>query len=148
MKEPVTSLIPSAVLPQSSLTAGSRTGLTERMEVVPENLAKGTRLETIRSACSSLLIGRRKAATVAAALLALAVAYHVVFGANGLTAYQHKCHETQMLAQQMQYLQRQNDQLRDHVARLQNDPEAIEQQAREELHYTRPGEVMYAIPRK
>jgi cell division protein FtsB len=117
------------------------------MESVPPN-SKAPWSATISAACDVFSIGRRRAATIAAALLALGVAFHVVFGANGLTAYQHKRHETQLLAQQMQDLQRQNDQLRDHVVRLQSDPEAIEQQAREELHYTRPGEVVYAMPGK
>jgi cell division protein FtsB len=118
------------------------------MEVVPENSTKVQCLATILAAYTSFSVGKRKAATVAAAALALGVAYHVVFGANGLTAYEHKRRETQMLAQQMQDLQRQNDQLRGHVIRLQNDPDAIEHQAREELHYTRPGEVIYAMPGK
>ena len=112
------------------------------------NSKKGQGLAKIRTACLSVSIGRRKAATVFAAVLALGVAYHVVFGANGLTAYEHKRRETQLLAQQMQDLQQQNDQLRGHVVRLQNDPDAIEHQAREELHYTRPGEVVYAMPSK
>jgi cell division protein FtsB len=29
---------------------------------------------------------------------------------------------------------------------LQEDPDAIEHQAREELHYTRPGEVIVTLP--
>jgi cell division protein FtsB len=36
--------------------------------------------------------------------------------------------------------------LKGHVERLQSDPNAIEHQAREELHYTRPGEVIYTLP--
>ena len=91
---------------------------------------------------------RRKLATVAAAALALGVAYHVVFGANGLTVYEQKRHETQLLGQQMQELQQENDLLTGRVIRLQSDPNAIEHQAREELHYTRPGEVIYALPSK
>ena len=91
---------------------------------------------------------RRKAATLAAAALALAVAYHVVFGANGLTVYQQKRHETQLLNLQMLELQQENDLLTGHVNRLQSDPNAIEHQAREELGYTRPGEVIYALPSK
>jgi cell division protein FtsB len=91
---------------------------------------------------------RRKLATVAAAALALGVAYHVVCGANGLTVYQQKRHETQLLNRQMLELQQENDLLTGHVGRLQNDPNAIEHQAREELHYTRPGEVIYALPSK
>ncbi len=85
---------------------------------------------------------------MAAAALALAVAYHVVFGANGLTVYEQKRQEKHQLNQQMLELQRENDQLTSHVKALQSDPNAIEQQAREELHYTRPGEVIYALPGK
>ena len=32
--------------------------------------------------------------------------------------------------------------------RLESDPNAIEYQAREELYYTHPGEVIYALPGK
>ena len=93
-------------------------------------------------------MGRRKAATIAAAALALAVGYHVVFGANGLTVYEQKRQETTLLKQQMMELQRENDLMQGHVDRLQSDPNAIEHQAREELHYTRPGEIIYALPAK
>jgi len=106
------------------------------------------RLAWLRAACRPFAIGRQRAATLAAAALALAVGYHVVFGANGLTVYEQKRHETHMLTQEMQVLQRENDQLQGHVDRLQSDPSAIEHQAREELHYTRPGEVIYALPAK
>jgi cell division protein FtsB len=85
-------------------------------------------------------------ATVAAAGLAIAVGYHVVFGQNGLTAYQRKSHDTRILDGQLKSLQRENELLKGHVERLQNDPNAIEHQAREELHYTRPGEVIYTLP--
>jgi cell division protein FtsB len=43
-------------------------------------------------------------------------------------------------------LQKENDRLHGHVDRLQNDPGAIEHEAREELHYTRAGEVIYTLP--
>jgi cell division protein FtsB len=118
------------------------------MEVDPPISAKGRRFATLRALCGRLAMQRRKAATLAAAALALAVAYHVVFGANGLTAYEQKRHETQLLDRQMLELQRENELLTAHVDRLQNDPGAIEQQAREQLHYTRPGEVIYALPSK
>ena len=92
--------------------------------------------------------GKRKLATAAAAVLAIGVGYHVVFGANGIIVYEQKRHETHMLNQQMLELQRENAQLKEHVDRLQSDPDAIEHQAREQLHYTRPGEVIYALPAK
>ncbi len=84
--------------------------------------------------------------TGAVALLAGGLAYHVVFGANGLTVYQQKRQETRALAEQLQQLQQESERLKGHVDRLQNDPHAIEHQAREQLHYTRPGEVIYALP--
>ncbi len=88
----------------------------------------------------------RKVATGAAAVLALAMAFHVIFGQNGLTVYHQKQQETQVLSEQLRSLQHENDMMKSHVDRLQNDPNAIEHQAREELHYTRPGEVIYTLP--
>jgi len=93
-------------------------------------------------------IGRRKTATLTAAVLAVGLGYHVLFGANGLFVYQKKRQETKQLTRETQDLQRENDLLRGHVQRLQSDPTAIEHQAREQLHYTRPGEVIYALPSK
>jgi cell division protein FtsB len=91
-------------------------------------------------------LGWRRVATVAAGLLTLAMGYHVIFGQNGLTAYGQKLQEYQTLDQQLRSLQHENELLKGHVERLQNDPDAIEHQAREELHYTRPGEVIYTMP--
>src|SRR5258707_15021711 len=91
-------------------------------------------------------VGWRKVATGVAALLALAMGYHVIFGQNGLTGYQQKRQDAQTLDRQLHSLQRENDLLKGHVDRLQNDPNAIEHQARQEMHYTRPGEVIYTLP--
>lgn len=96
--------------------------------------------------CERSQVGWRKVATGAAALLALAMGYHVIFGQNGLTVYQQKRQDAQTLDRQLHSLQRENDLLNGHVDRLKNDPNAIEHQAREELHYTRPGEVIYTLP--
>ena len=88
----------------------------------------------------------RRIATGAAAVLAIAMGYHVIFGQNGLTVYQQKRSDARTLDSQLHDLQRENELLKGHVERLQNDPSAIEHQAREELHYTRPGEVIYTMP--
>jgi cell division protein FtsB len=88
----------------------------------------------------------RKVATVAASALALSLGYHVMFGQNGLTSYEQKRVEARALGRQLQSLQRENEALKSHVDSLQSDPNAIEHQAREELHYTRPGEVIYTLP--
>ena len=118
------------------------------MAVIPPKSVQPSRFEELRTTFAAVSIGRRKAATVAAAVLALGVGYHVIFGANGLTVYEQKRQENHLLSQQMQDLQRENDLLKGHVDRLQSDPNAIEHQAREELHYTRPGEVIYTLPGK
>jgi cell division protein FtsB len=89
---------------------------------------------------------RRKLATLGAGALALGMGYGVVFGHNGLTVFAHKREEARELQQQTQQLQTENARLHDHVDQLQNDPAAIEHQAREELHYTRAGEVIYTLP--
>ena len=89
---------------------------------------------------------RRRLATVLAVLLAAGVGYHVVFGPNGLTVYKGKRESERALTQQLQLLSRENDSLKGHVERLESDPGAIEHQAREELHYTRPGEVIVTLP--
>src|ERR1700712_559461 len=93
-----------------------------------------------------IYVGRRRVATAAAAILAISLGYHVVFGQNGLTAYEQKRQNKVMLDKELGALQRENDLLKGHVDRLQNDPSAIEHQAREELHYARPGEVIYTLP--
>jgi cell division protein FtsB len=113
----------------------------------PKTRAAGF-LRSAHSVWQRFPIGRRKAATIAAAALALGVGYHVVFGANGLTVYEQKRHERLELGQEMHDLERENDLLKGHVDRLQSDPSAIEHQAREQLHYTRPGEVIYTLPGK
>ena len=89
---------------------------------------------------------RRRCATAAAVALALFLGYHVVFGQNGLTALDQKRQLSHSLAAEITGLQVENGQLKDHVDRLANDPNAIEHEAREQLHYTRPGEVIYTLP--
>lgn len=95
---------------------------------------------------SRLYESRRKVATLGAGVLAILMGYGVVFGHNGLTAFVHKREEARDLQVQMQQLQQENGHLREHVDQLQSDPAAIEHQAREELHYTRAGEVIYTLP--
>lgn len=89
---------------------------------------------------------RRKAATGAAVALTLLLGYHVVFGQNGLVVLDQKRQLSRALDTQINDLKTENTQLKDHVDRLNGDPDAIEHEAREQLHYTRPGEVIYTLP--
>lgn len=88
---------------------------------------------------------RRRIATGFAVVLAVFFAYHVIFGRNGLNSYEQKRIEDGQLHQQIDALQQENSRLKDHVGRLKNDPDAIEFEAREKLHYARPGEVIYTL---
>jgi cell division protein FtsB len=108
--------------------------------------ATAARSGVLVSLCGKVVAGWRRVATVGAAALAIGLGYHVVFGQNGLTAYRQKSHDAKMLDSQLKSLEHENELLKGHVERLQNDPNAIEHQAREELHYTRPGEVIYTLP--
>ena len=88
---------------------------------------------------------RRRLATGVAIVLAVVCGYHAIFGRNGLSAYAQKRSEDRLLAAEISKLQAENTHLKDHVERLQNDPDAIEREARSRLHYTKPGEVIYTL---
>jgi cell division protein FtsB len=80
--------------------------------------------------------------------LVMVMAYGVVFGHDGLTAYAHKRGQEEQLQEQLKQLQKENDRLSVNVEQLQSDPDAIARTAHQELHYTRPGEVIYSISPK
>jgi len=88
---------------------------------------------------------RRRIATALAVLLAIVFGYHVMVGHNGLNAYEQKRTEDRSLQHQIESLQQENDRLKQHVEHLKSDPDAIEREARERLHYARPGEVIYTL---
>src|SRR5581483_2934379 len=91
---------------------------------------------------------KRKGAILATVLLTCVIFYHVVFGANGWVVYQKKKAEYLQLQGQMEKLSQENDALQKDVKALKTDKSAIEREAREQLHYTRPGEVVYMEPTK
>lgn len=88
----------------------------------------------------------RPAGTGLAVVLALMLGWHVVNGRHGLSVWQQKRVEDRQLKQEIQSLQEENDRLRARVQKLKSDPDAIEHEAREKLHYARPGEVIYDLP--
>ena len=89
---------------------------------------------------------RRKLATAGVALLACLLAVHVVAGPNGLFTYQQKRSEYRKLEKEVQQLQQENERLARQIESLKSDPKAIEKEAREQLRYARPGEVVYTMP--
>jgi cell division protein FtsB len=88
----------------------------------------------------------RPAGTVVAIGLAGLLMWHVINGKNGLQVWQQKRVEDHQLQEEIKDLQQENAQLRDRIERLKSDPDAIEHEAREKLHYAKPGEVIYTLP--
>jgi cell division protein FtsB len=88
----------------------------------------------------------RPAGTVVAVALALLVTWHVIYGRHGISVWQQKRAEDRALQQEIKNLQQENEHMRQQVKRLQSDPEEIEREAREKLHYAKPGEVIYNLP--
>jgi cell division protein FtsB len=90
----------------------------------------------------------RPAGTAVAVLLALLVTWHVIHGQHGLSVWEQKRSEDRALQQEIQELQQENAQMRQQVERLKSDPEAIEREAREKLHYAKPDEVIVTLQDK
>jgi len=88
----------------------------------------------------------RPAGTVVAILLALLLMGHVINGKNGISVWRQKSVEDRELQKQIRDVQQENARLRQQIDRLKSDPDAIEHEAREKLHYAKPGEVIYTLP--
>jgi len=88
----------------------------------------------------------RPAGTVVAVGLALLFTWHVIYGKHGVSVWQQKRAEDRALQQEIKNLQQENAEMRQQIQRLQSDPEEIEREAREKLHYAKPGEVIYTLP--
>jgi cell division protein FtsB len=122
-------------------------GLRAMAEKVPQAEALAERwVEKSRPIWSVLHAERRRLATAGVALLAAWLFLHVMFGANGMVVYRSKRAERQKLQADIDKLQKENDLYMQQIHSLQNDPKAIEKEAREQLHYARPGEVVYVAP--
>jgi cell division protein FtsB len=89
---------------------------------------------------------RRRIATSAVVVLVCLMAFHVIFGANGMVIYQQKRTENKALDKELESLQQENERLNQRIKALRTDPKTIEKEAREQLRYARPGEVVYSLP--
>jgi cell division protein FtsB len=88
----------------------------------------------------------RPAGTSVAVALILLFGWSVVNGKHGLSSWQKQRVQDRALRQEIEELQQENAHRRDHVGRLKTDANAIEHEAREKLHYARPGEIIYDLP--
>jgi cell division protein FtsB len=88
----------------------------------------------------------RPAGTGVMVALALLLGWHVVNGKHGLSAWQQNRHADTELRKEIDDLQQENARLSIRVEKLKSDPNAIEHEAREKLHYAKPGEVIVDLP--
>jgi cell division protein FtsB len=149
--------------PEIRVLPHAQRGLSALVERGPKSEAFGRRLvhrigspigsligrainEKLRPVFAWLYRARRRLATVTVAVVTVWLFLHVMFGANGMVVYRQKRAEYQNLNGEIDQLQKENDRYSAQIKALQTDPETIEKEAREQLHYARPGEVVYVSP--
>jgi cell division protein FtsB len=89
---------------------------------------------------------RRRIATIAVAALAGLLFVHVMLGANGMVVYKQKRTEYEALHKRIALEQKENQLYTERIQGMKTDTKAIEKEAREQLHYARPGEYVYVPP--
>lgn len=138
-------------LPKIRVVPQPGRGLSALLDHVPRAEALGERVarrvqEKLRPASTWLYNSRRRLATLGVAAVTVWLFLHVMFGANGMVVYRQKRAEYQILRHEIDTLQTENDHYTGQIKALQSDPRTIEKEAREQLHYARPGEVVYVAP--
>ena len=111
---------------------------TSRRKAPPPSLSQ--------RALASLMRVWRPAGSILAVALALLLTWHVISGKHGLSVWEQKRVVDKQLRNEIDSLEQENSRLREHVEKLKTDPHAIEREAREKLHYAKPGEVIYTLP--
>lgn len=122
-------------------------GLRIMMQRAPQAEEFAARaIEKTRPCWSWAYEERRRLATACVIVLTAWLFLHVTFGSNGMVVYRQKKAELQVLQNEVQSLQAENDQYVSQIKELKTNPKAIEREAREQMHYTRPGEIVYVRP--
>lgn len=122
-------------------------GLRAMAENVPKAEAlAASYLEKLRPVWEHVYVLRRKLATITVAVVAVLLFVHVMFGANGMIIYKQKRAEYVSLQKKIALEQKENQTYTQQIHALQTDEKAIEKEAREQLRYARPGEVVYVPP--
>jgi len=90
----------------------------------------------------------RRCAILVLGLLSVVMIYREIFGRNGYLTLQQQKKQYSNLRQKIQKLSEDNQQLEQKIKALKSNPEAIEKQARDQLHMIKPGEFVYVLPGK
>jgi len=130
-----------------SALANPEKGLRALADHAPRAEAFAERVaDQVRPYAVKLHHARRRIATAGVFAITAWLFIHVMFGPNGMVVYRQKKAEYQVLQKEVQNLQKDNDKATDEVTALKEDPKTIEKEAREQLHYAKPGEVIYVAP--
>jgi cell division protein FtsB len=122
-------------------------GLRAVMEQAPRAEAVAAEwVERTRPGWSWLAREWRLLGTVASGLVIVVILVHAIFGANGMVVYRQKRAEMQALQAEVDRLQKENELNAERIKQLKSNPAAIEKEAREQLHYSRKGEVVFVTP--
>lgn len=122
-------------------------GLRAMVERAPQAEALAASwIEPARPLALRIYALRRRIATLAVLLMAVALFVHVMFGANGMVIYKQKRIEHEVLRRQIDQAQQENDRYTQRIQGLKSDQKAIEKEAREQLGYAKPGEYVYVAP--
>jgi len=117
------------------------------MEQAPRaEAAAAVWIERTRPGWSWLLREWRVLGTAFAVLLIVGLLLHATFGANGMVVYRQKRAEMRALQEEVDKLQKENSLEAERIRQLKSSPAAIEKEAREQLHYSRKGEVVFVSP--
>lgn len=134
-------------LPRVRIIPSPEERLRTLVERAPEAEAWADRMMAkFRPTLTMLQSIHRRLATAAVAAFTIWLFVHVMFGANGMVVYRQKRAEYVGLQDEIRSLQKENDRYTGQIKSLQTDPKTIEKEAREQLHYARPGEVVYVSP--
>jgi len=133
--------------PEGGFRAAVGQAIGQAKDQAPRAEAVAVRwVERTRPVWSWLALEWRRLGTAAALLLIVGLLLHAMFGANGMVIYREKRAEMKALQSEVERLRNANNQYVEQIKSLKSDPAAIEKEAREQLHYTRPGEVVLVVP--
>ena len=103
-------------------------------------------MNQVQQFVEKLVAWRRLLASALLALFAVGIFAHVLLGNNGWLSYRRKQAEYQKLHDEIQRTDEENLRLEAEIKALRSDPKAIEKEAREQLRYAKPGEMIYLLP--
>jgi cell division protein FtsB len=88
----------------------------------------------------------RRLAPYAGGGLIVLVLMHTLFGPYGYFSMRRSEQQMEQLRQEIDRLDRENQQLNGEIRALQTDPSAVEKVAREDMGLARPGELIFRLP--